>query len=59
MPIQHVTYAMPNVRNAQRKAIHIVDTKKWYRRNGTEKMFLKEKFLGMRGDVAGCKERTS
>jgi hypothetical protein len=86
---------MQNVRNAQRKAIHIVDTKKWYRRKvdlwaelgdkchsagksllkgiGKGRLmsavrhrsakrlfaFLKEKFSGMRGDVAGCKERTS
>jgi hypothetical protein len=24
MPIQHVTYAMPNARNAQKKAIHML-----------------------------------
>jgi hypothetical protein len=25
MPIHHVTYAMPNARNAQRKAIHMLE----------------------------------
>jgi hypothetical protein len=36
MPIHHVTYAMPNARNAQRKAIHMLPPLLEGRQNGLD-----------------------
>jgi hypothetical protein len=56
MPIHHVTYAMPNARNAQRKAIHMLQ-KELPHTKLTNNRLLEERQKGLDATGKRAKER--